>query len=211
MCEFEKYQAYYDDYNDPFIWWFFGIVAILLFLVISSIAFSIFQRNIETPSEPIDPDIVFNYSDVNGMGPGILISDMAATSDEVGKKLSGTQNYFDFTVSGNLKNQAVKYTILLKKDDNSTLDESDVKIYLTQLFGGYETEINSIVPVYSSLSNITVDGDNYKSLYTHKYSNIVTDFSDNYRLRMWIKEDATDYYGEKFSLKVSVFAEGIGD
>lgn len=209
MKEFELYQAYYDDYYDPFIWLFFGIVLILLLLVVSSITFSIFNGDIEGPETPTDIDIIFNYSNVNDNGPGILITNMEAMSDDVGKKLSGDRNYFDFSVSGNLKNQATKYNVLIKKDAKSNLNESDAKIYLTKINGAYENALNSTVPTYSNLPSLSVEGETYKVLYSYTYDEMTTEFSDNYRLRMWIKEDAQNYYEKSFSLKVSILAEGV--
>lgn len=211
MKEYKNYQAYYEDSNDFIIWLFFCLGLILLLLIVSRIAFSIFEGGVDRPVTPIDPNIVFNYSDVNGVGPGIYISNMAAMPDDVGKKLTGKNNYFDFSVSGDLKNNAVKYSILLKKDNDSTLEDNKVKIYLTRLNGSNESEVYDNIPLYSELSDIEVKDNNYKVLFEKTYNNFTTEFNDNYRLRMWISENATDYYAKKYSLKVSVLAEGLGE
>lgn len=210
MKIYDDYQAYYEDNNDYFIWVFFCLVGILLVLIISGIAFSIIDSGNNKPIK-IDPNIVFKYSDVNGSGPGILISNMAATPDEVGKKLNGNNQYFDFTVSGDLKNNAAKYSILLKKDDISTLSDDSVKVYLTKIDGVLENDILSTPYLYSDLKSIKVEDEDYKVIYEKTYNDLTTNFSDSYRLRMWIKIDAEDYYGKDYSLKVSVMAEGLGE
>jgi len=164
------------------------------------------------PTKPTVPqvNVVFNYSDASGSSSGISLKNASAISDVVGKKLMGEGNTFEFSVNGNVVSPKIKYYVLIETDVLSTLPSSDVKVYLTSKTGTGEVELRSDVLTVSELKDIQMNGKNYKVLY-EKYIDKNTKFSDDYVLRMWIKENASDYYGKNYILRVDVLAEGVGE
>ena len=167
--------------------------------------------------------IVFSYSDAepgNNSNP-IKITDALPMKDEEGKVLSGTNQYFDFSVSASTTSVDLAYEITVLKLDNSTMDEDTVKIYLTDLTSGKEeeTEITGgVVPTYKELkdtSNSLMEG---KSIYFGTVKAGEVAYGKNFRLRMWIKDvlttgeeeqtSAIDETVREFTVKVNVSAIG---
>ena len=72
----------------------------------------------------------------------ITLENALPMEDEVGKLLSDNNQVFDFTVSINIVgNQSIAYEVTAEKDQNSTLGNNDVRIYLeksTSPTGGYQ-------------------------------------------------------------------------
>ena len=163
--------------------------------------------------------IVFSYSDANGGGNGIYIEDAIPVSDSQGKVLSGNREYFDFTVSASTTKTNLAYEIVTEKNENSTLDDDWVKVYLTTFEGNQEQE----TPITANSGNVTTYNQlatTTNSLLTGKtiyYGNVQAGevaYSKKFRLRMWVKDPNTDNFDytvlndKKFSLKVTVAATG---
>ena len=164
--------------------------------------------------------IIFSYSDAepgNSSNP-INISNAMPTSDETGKVLSGTNEYFDFSVSASTTSTDLAYEITVLKQKNSTLDEDKIKIYLTELNGASEkqTEITGtdVVPTYNQLKDTTNNLMEGKSIYFGTVKAGEVAYGKNFRLRMWIKKDETDPDEnnieeiKEFTVKVNVSAIG---
>ena len=165
------------------------------------------------PSDNPVPDatdqIIFTYSDVTEGGSGINIKNAIPMSDEKGKLLTGTGNYFDFSVTATSKSANLLYKILIRKDALSTLNNDEVRIYLTATSGAYEKEL--VLTTFDNLEKTTVNGTEYYVIYQKQLTKGISNYSDFYRLRMWVKEDATDYNDKIFMIKVDVVAEQVGD
>lgn len=153
--------------------------------------------------------IIFTYSDVDKSGSGINLVNAMPMADSKGKMLTGTGNYFDFSVTATSKKANLLYKILINKDVASTLANKNVRIYLTSVAGSYESEV--ILTTFDSLEKTTINGTEYYVLYQKQLNKGINNYSDFYRLRMWVKEDATDYNDKVFMLKVDVVAEQVGD
>lgn len=188
---------------------FLLIFLLVLFFATFSITFSIYKGNSGENSEIITDKIIFSYSDVDQVGNGININDAMPITDTIGKTLIGKSQYFDFNVNATSKNTNILYKILVKKSDVSTLADSKVRIYLTELFGSFEREV--ILTDFSNLKRLTLNGIDYYVLAEKKLNKGIENYTDYYRLRMWIREDAVDFLDQKFSIKVDVHAEQIGD
>lgn len=217
MKKEEMLEEYpYVEHHQGYIWIFLFIAAILLFFIVVGFTYSVFFDNtIRGDKTPIgtDPNITFNYSDVNGQGNRIAIENAEALSDDVGKRLLGSNYTFDFTISGKLKAKNYQYMLLLEEVAGSTLSPDDIKIYLTKVNGSMETEVSPELPVFSSLEEVIIEGKTYKKLYFSSLPVLPSTksrFSQDYRLRIWIKEDAENYYGQRFAVKVHVLAEKAG-
>jgi len=208
--KFEEYP-YIEDCRGSYLWLILIIAAILLFFIIAGITYSLYDNTISGTKQPIFSNLLFNYTDVDGKGNGIFIQNAKEMSDITGKKLMGEGNVFEFTVSGNTKHTPISYSIVLEADKASTISDSDIKVYLAKVDGSVETELTPEVPVYSSLEDIQVEGASYKKLYSVSLDSSVHEFSQDYILRMWVREGSSDYYGKHYSLKVNVLAEGVGE
>lgn len=198
----------------PFIIILIIATGLLLFITFG-LSFSMFDSINKHPHPGPGPgtdtdvgQIILNYSDVNGKGPGIYIENAMPISDEVGKNLTGTGKYFDFTVSGSTSNIPLRYYILLDIDDDSTLGDKNVKVYLTKVKGTIEEEILDKTYKVNELKDMKFKGEENKIIYFKDLNKKDGEFVDNYRLRIWISNDAKDYYNKEYSLKVHVYGEG---
>lgn len=157
-------------------------VAILVVAVIG-ISFAIYQTtfNSTNANSIATGTIMVSYTEPTN---AINIADALPISDEEGKALSGTNNTFDFSVSTKATNAlTVPYVISLTKVAESTLQDSEVKVYLTK--DGSEVLAPSLV---SSLTD-TSGRENTKTLYST--SDVFNSTGEkaktsNYVLRMWV-------------------------
>ena len=131
-----------------------------------------------------------------------------AIPDEIGKKLTGSGKYFDFTVSGSTSNIPLRYYILLDIKDDSTLGDKNVKVYLTKVNGTIEEEILDKTYKINELDDMKFKGEENKIIYFKDLNKQDDEFIDNYRLRIWISDDAENYFKKKYSLTVNVYGEG---
>ena len=70
--------------------------------------------------------------------------------------------------------------------------------------GGYEEEV-----FFGDFSDLTLENINKKQyyvLYEKVLDKNLKDYSDSYRLRMWIKDNSENYEQQFFSIKVDVQA-----
>lgn len=73
--------------------------------------------------------------------------------------------------------------------------------------GGHEKEI--ILKDFSDLKIKKLNGKIYYVLYDKLLENPLDNYTDSYRLRMWVKEDAKNYQNKNFSIKIDVYAEQV--
>lgn len=180
---------------------------LLLFITIG-LSFSLYSTINKVDVDTDVGKVILNYSDVNGRGPGIYIENALSMTDEVGMNLTGTGNYFDFTVSGITSNIPLRYYVLLNISEESTLENPNVKVYLTKMKGTIEEKVLDKTYRVSELEDFEFEGKNNKILYFKDYDTKDDEFVDNYKLRMWISDDAVDYFNKKYSLKVNIYGEG---
>jgi len=205
-----NYNLEEEEEDRRYIIIFFIIALLLLIFIVIGFTYSIFSDAIKGPAQPISAKVIFNYSNVSDEANGIHLTNASAMSDSVGKMLIGDENTFDFSITGkNNSKVKVKYYIVLEEDQSSTIDPSNVKVYLTSRKGNVEEALFEEVPIMTSLKDLRIEGKTYKILY-EKVLPSAKKFFDEYTLRMWIKEDATNYYSKNYSLKVNVYTEGVG-
>lgn len=186
------------------VWQYLLIFAVLLFFCVFGITYT-FNKEPGGSNQEIDTgNILFGYSDINQAGNGIYLNNAMATSDTVGKIMVGNGQYFDFYVTAKTGTATIKYKLLLKKGSDSTLANSKVRVYLTSITGNYEQEL--LIDDFSNLKEETINGINYYVLYEKKLGEGLENYVDSFRYRMWVKEDAVDYYDQSFSVKIDVYA-----
>ncbi len=168
-------------------------------------------------------DILFSYSDNSGYygsGPGgngsnfpangIYITNAFPMLDEEGKVMVGNHTYFDFQVTGNPREgNPLEYKVILEKMAESTLSDSDVKVYVTNLKGNREiavpeTLLIGSVKVYSQYDDFKSNVYDGKLLFTRRIEE--RGYNEKYRLRLWVRQYAEDYSQKTFSAKVNLVA-----
>ena len=200
------------------------IITLLLSIVAISLGVSVAVFNYfgaGTTNNVIETGrIIFSYSDAelgSDSGNGINITNAMPTPDTDGKLLSSPKEYFDFSVTASTTSTDIAYEISAIKLDKSTMDEDNVKIYLTELVGvnqEKETEITGgdTTPTYKELKTTNNPLLTGKSLYFGTVKAGEVAYGKKFRLRMWIKypdnEDINyEEINEKmFKVKVNVAA-----
>lgn len=136
---------------------------------------------------------------------GISIQDALPTSDEVGKHLNGKGEYFDFTIKSNIVNSSITYEIAAIKDKSSTISDDSIKLYLEkQNSGTYEQVMEPTI--FKPITEKSKVGSPNGSMVLYKL-NRKKSGTDNYRLRMWIKEDAVVEMDKSYTVKVNVYGK----
>lgn len=186
---------------------YFFLFTVLLFFCVFGITYSIYKGDGGNDNEIITDQIIFSYSDVDKIGNGILIQDAIPISDDMGKAMTGKNQYFDFYITASTKGSKVFYQLLVNKDKESTLSNNNVRIYLTKMLGSYEEAL--VLDNFSNLKQKKLSDKNYYVLYEKILSENLENYNDSYRLRMWVDEDATNYESQKFSVKIDVYAEQV--
>lgn len=177
------------------------VVTILLigFIVGGFILYSTREKNI-VEEEENGADIILNYSSVDS---GLQIRKATKVSDSVGMVNLKDGEYFDFSIEVLLDSaSSVEYEIAIVKDDeNSTIPDSDIKIYLEKEKDGTYTKVfgpSEFVPLKKSSEYGTKKGNMSLIEVKKKNSN-----ADNYRLRMWLS-DKSNLNDGSYSVNVEV-------
>lgn len=188
---------------------FIFLFLIVLFVGTFGITVSYYKGKSNTDNQIITDKIIFTYSDVNQGGSGIAIYNAVPLTDEQGKIQSGANKTFDFSITATSKKKDIEYKLLVKKDETSTLSNENLKLYLTSTYGSYEEPI--LLITFDQLKKETINDTEYYVLYTKKLTKGIDNYSDGYRLRMWVKDNARNYQDKKFALKVDVTAIQVGE
>ena len=192
------------------------LVAIISLIVITSgvtYAFFNYTKEGTTDNTIKTGSITFLYTEVSGVGKGISLTEAYPVADSIGKVHVGEGKVFDFKVTSNISmNSSIGYQVTARKKTGSTLDDSAVKVYLTEVNG---TEQELLLSKYSELSQTDrVDANKYieKVLYESRVPANTANYEKNFRLRMWVSDD-TDFSDgsmndKTFTLTVNVYADG---
>ena len=180
-------------------------VAILVVAVVgvSFAAFS-YSKTGEQVNTITTGTITMSYSeDTNG----INLIDALPMTDEQGKALAGENNVFEFTVGATITGTTtINYAVTATKESGSSLDDTAVKVYLTDITSGGDTEVLAATKV-SALQKTTSDvsgapNDQYK-LTSGTFNTTTT---KKYRLRMWVADDYSSLgTSGTYKLRVNVY------
>ena len=192
------------------------LVAIISLIVITvgvTYAFFNYAREGTTDNTIQTGSITFLYTEVSGVGKGISLTEAYPVADSIGKVQVGEGKIFDFKVTSNISmNSNIGYQVTARKKTGSTLANSAVKVYLTEVNG---TEQELLLSKYSELSQTDkVDISKYdeRILYEATVPANTSNYEKNFRLRMWVSDD-TDFSDgsmndKTFTLTVNVYADG---
>ena len=192
------------------------LIAIISLIVITAevtYAFFNYSRTGTTDNVVKTGGITFLYTEVSGVGKGISLTEAYPVADSIGKVQVGEGKVFDFKVTSNIEmNSSIGYQVTARKKTGSTLANSAVKVYLTEVNG---TEQELLLSKYSELDQTDkVDSSKYdeRILYEATVPANTKNYEKNFRLRMWVSDD-TDFSDgsmndKTFTLTVNVYADG---
>ena len=190
-----------------------AIISLIVITVGVTYAFFNYAKEGTTDNTIQTGSITFLYTEVSGVGKGISLTEAYPVADSIGKVQVGEGKVFDFKVTSNISmNSSIGYQVTARKKTGSTLDDSAVKVYLTEVNG---TEQELLLSKYSELSQTDiVDANKYteKVLYESRVPANTANYEKNFRLRMWVSDD-TDFSDgsmndKTFTLTVNVYADG---
>ena len=190
-----------------------AIISLIVITVGVTYAFFNYAKEGTTDNVVKTGGITFLYTEVSGVGKGISLTDAYPVADSIGKVQVGEGKVFDFKVTSNISmNSNIGYQITARKKTGSTLANSSVKVYLTEVNG---TEQELLLSKYSELDQTDkVDISKYdeRILYEATVPANTSNYEKNFRLRMWVDEN-TDFSDgsmndKTFTLTVNVYADG---
>ena len=190
-----------------------AIISLIVITVGVTYAFFNYAKEGTTDNVVKTGGITFLYTEVSGVGKGISLTDAYPVADSIGKVQTGEGKVFDFKVTSNISmNSNIGYQVTARKKTGSTLANSAVKVYLTEVNG---TEQELLLSKYSELSQTDkVDISKYdeRILYEATVPANTANYEKNFRLRMWVSDD-TDFTDgsmndKTFTLTVNVYADG---
>ena len=190
-----------------------GIISLIVITVGVTYAFFNYAKEGTTDNVVKTGGITFLYTEVSGVGKGISLTDAYPVADSIGKVQVGEGKVFDFKVTSNISmNSNINYQVTTRKKTGSTLANSAVKVYLTEVNG---TEQELLLSKYSELSQTDkVDSSKFdeRILYEATVPANTSNYEKNFRLRMWVSDD-TDFTDgsmndKTFTLTVNVYADG---
>ena len=190
-----------------------GIISLIVITVGVTYAFFNYAKEGTTDNVVKTGGITFLYTEVSGVGKGISLTEAYPVADSIGKVQVGEGKVFDFKVTSNISmNSSIGYQVTARKKTGSTLANSAVKVYLTEVNG---TEQELLLSKYSELDQTDkVDISKYdeRILYEATVPANTANYEKNFRLRMWVDEN-TDFSDgsmndKTFTLTVNVYADG---
>ena len=190
-----------------------AIISLIVITVGVTYAFFNYAKEGTTDNTIQTGSITFLYTEVSGVGKGISLTEAYPVADSIGKVQVGEGKVFDFKVTSNISmNSSIGYQVTARKKTGSTLANSAVKVYLTEVNG---TEQELLLSKYSELSQTDkVDISKYdeRILYEATVPANTSNYEKNFRLRMWVSDD-TDFSDgsmndKTFTLTVNVYADG---
>ena len=195
---------------------FLTLVAVLsLILITVGVSYSLFTYSKTGVTDNVvkTGKINFLYTEVSGIGKGISLTDAFPISDEEGKIQIGEGKVFDFKITSTIEmNSNIKYEVTARKKSDSTLAEDKVKLYLTEV-DGIEKEL--LLDNYYNLEQTSTkvpDGVVEKTIYEGTVPANTSNYEKNFRLRMWLSDDADFSDGsmnnKTFTVTVNVYANG---
>ena len=168
----------------------FAVAGLLFITAGVSYAFFSYSRN-GTTSNTIESGVIkFIYNESSRVGNGISLTDAMPMPDSVGK---AQDKYFDFSVTGTSGTAKIDYEITARKTAGSDNLDEYVKMYLTGVNGNNETQ--KVLSIYDDLNDSTnqlAQNHTEKTLYRGSIPAGATNYTENYRLRMWLNDDLND-------------------
>ena len=182
------------------------VCVIILILAVIGVSYAaVFYSKVgEKVNRVTTGTMTMSYSETTN---GINLTNAYPMTDEVGRSLNEENQYFDFTVNASMGgNVIINYVITATKEADSTLPDNAVKVYLTSMNNGNESQV--LEP--TKISDLQVTSLNREGAPDGQFillnSNFSKSESHNYRLRMWVASDyVLSNVGHTYKLRVNVY------
>ena len=148
--------------------------------------------------------VILTYADDENL---FVIENGVPTTDLVGMTYDSADKYFDFTVK-TIVDEAdfIEYKIvLIKKEAISTALDDNVKVYLEKEDRGTYTKVSEPLVFESNINDKSL-GESAMSIFKIKKN---SSGNDNYRLRMWISDEAivSPEQIQNYGVKIAIVGE----
>lgn len=200
-----KNESINNDSNSKSTWLIIICIIILILAVVGvSYAAVFYSKAGEKVNRVTTGTMTMSYSENTN---GINLTNAYPMTDDIGRNLNDTNQYFDFTVNATIGgNVIIDYVVTATKEGDSTLPDNAVKVYLTNLNSGTESQV--LAP--TKVSDLQITYQNTAGAPDGQYVLFYSTFSQtearNYRLRMWV---ASDYvlpsFSQTYKLRVNVY------
>lgn len=189
------------------------LMVTFLVVFVVSFSFAVFIKTESGVDRTLESsEISMNYLEKTN---GISIQDAMPTSDIIGMNQLGENEYFDFSVNSKLVGDVkIVYEIAAIKDQNSTIPDNEIRLYLEQEKSGTYTKV--IEPKnYIAESKNTEIGTPKGAMVLKKVikkrdensDDKTVNYIDNYRLKMWLDENASVDDIKNYSVKVNIYGK----
>lgn len=189
------------------------LLVTLLVVFVVSFSFAVFIKTESGVEKTIETgEISMNYLEKTN---GISIENAMPTSDTVGMNQLGENEYFDFTVNSKLVGDVkIIYEIAAIKDQNSTIPDNEIRLYLEQEKSGTYTKVME-PKNFVAESKDTEIGTPEGAMVLRKVikkreensDDKIVNYVDNYRLKMWLAANASIDDVKSYSVKVNVYGK----
>ena len=185
------------------------LVGLILLLVITIVGVSYAAFSYSKRGEKVNTittgQIVMTYTETDNI---IQIDGALPTTDKTGTVQLKAGEYFDFNISSTIVgNVNINYEISAKEVGESTIDGSNIKLYLTKLNGSEEEPLMTPETYHEESEENTYTGRPAGEMSLYKGS-MNSSENNNYRLRMYVDENYNpqgDGGGLTFSVRINVY------
>ncbi len=185
----------------------FSLIGVfILILAVFGISYAVWNYSAEGKKENVikTGSVLFSYKENEDRY--INLENAEPISDSEGIELDDENSVFEFNVSAKQKGLAgITYYIYAEPDEDNTLSGDFVKLYLTDKDDkSVDYYTDEEIPVYNKLGDYYC-GDDKKCKLIYKSDFKTEDFSDDYKLRIWLSSEYSDNESQKnFAFKVNV-------
>ena len=185
------------------------LIGLILLLVITIVGVSYAAFSYSKRGEKVNTittgQIVMTYTETDNI---IQIDGALPTTDKTGTVQLKAGEYFDFNISSTIVgNVNINYEISAKEVGESTIDGSNIKLYLTKLNGSEEEPLMTPETYHEESEENTYTGRPAGEMSLYKGS-MNSSENNNYRLRMYVDENYNpqgDGGGLTFSVRINVY------
>ena len=185
------------------------LVGLILLLVVTIVGVSYAAFSYSKRGEKVNTittgQIVMTYTETDNI---IQIDGALPTTDKTGTVQLKAGEYFDFNISSTIVgNVNINYEISAKEVGESTIDGSNIKLYLTKLNGSEEEPLMTPETYHEEAEENTYTGRPAGEMSLYKES-MNSSENNNYRLRMYVDENYNpqgDGGGLTFSVRINVY------
>lgn len=189
-----------------------GVVILIVAVVGISFAAFTYSKAGEVTNTITTGTVTMAYTESEN---GINIENAIPMTVEQGKALTGTGNVFDFTVEATITGVTnIDYEVVAVKDESSTIDDTDVRLYLESSNDGSNyTQVFAPAAFVPSTTASTLGApvgtmQLAQGVFTGTGSNSAKS-TVHYRLRMWVDSGyVVGETAESYKVRVNVYGKG---